>query len=787
MSFAAGLERAFAQHFVKRRQLLNELRQYDDEQLLSLHEERQFFEELCNELHDLHNGAMEGVCEEGAAGDGQVKRVASSITSPPASPPPVQEQPHRSTDERAWREKAEKRRQILGEIRKYDDVALIKLYEDRKYLSERCKTLRDLHNGAVDGICNLLKSRKSICERANANQRKLLKIIDRLEAKIKELEQQSPATSSTSSTTTPASLPPSPPPPPPAVHMDAQASPATADTAVGDQATSLRAKETQTEVAAKDQGVNTVEASEVHTSPAPSPPDASPDADPLSTEQTTEKGDEERAVTKGRGERAEGRGRMMITSTSRPIAKRGGPVRGALRGQLPRKKQGGEKCVNTVKRYPNELAVQHYQDLQAKEIRKYDDVALIKLYEDRKYLSERCKTLRDLHNGAVDGICNLLKSKKSICERANANQRKLLDKIDGLEAKIAELEQQRSPATSSTTSPPASPPPLQRAGPPAHAAADHPELRNYSDEQLLSLYESRNHWRESCYIWQDMQKEAVEGIKNLLKSNKKMAETAQANQQKKLLDIISGLKAKLRELEEQQVGLKAKIKELEQQVRTAERMGGLAMNIAAYILYSVVSLFGMSACVFNVVGVEANRLHKEDADNNVRLYADELRSKELNDVTDDLIGDDCSLVHFDPPWGGRDYCKNHPDGFDLTKFGYDGELFTDQHKDPLGAKKEDGGAAARNDRCRVFTRPPWAAAGDRAAAPEPPSGLQEAPANPTPTPVLPASDDTAPIAPAAEAGLRLLAVEQARKDTEAETPRDVKQPKRYDWTEPHTC
>ncbi|CEM03277.1 unnamed protein product [Vitrella brassicaformis CCMP3155] len=91
------------------------------------------------------------------------------------------------------------------------------------------------------------------------------------------------------------------------------------------------------------------------------------------------------------------------------------------------------------------------------EIRKYDDVALIKLYEDRKYLSERCKTLRDLHNGAVDGICNLLKSRRSICERANANQRKLLERIDGLEAKIKELEWQ-SPATSSSTS---SPPPVQ--------------------------------------------------------------------------------------------------------------------------------------------------------------------------------------------------------------------------------------------------------------------------------------------------------------------------------------
>ncbi|CEL94973.1 unnamed protein product [Vitrella brassicaformis CCMP3155] len=87
---------------------------------------------------------------------------------------------------------------------------------------------------------------------------------------------------------------------------------------------------------------DTVEASEVHTNPAPSPPDASHDADPLSTEQATEKEDEERVVTKGRGERTEGRGGMMISSRSRPIAKRGGPVRGALRGQLPRKKEGGE-------------------------------------------------------------------------------------------------------------------------------------------------------------------------------------------------------------------------------------------------------------------------------------------------------------------------------------------------------------------------------------------------------------------------------------------------------------
>ncbi|CEM03278.1 unnamed protein product [Vitrella brassicaformis CCMP3155] len=70
--------------------------------------------------------------------------------------------------------------------------------------------------------------------------------------------------------------------------------------------------------------------------------------------------------------------------------------------------------------------------------------------------------------------------------------------------------------------------------------------------EWLRLYEEREHTRESCYIWQDMHKGAVEGIENLLESNKKMAETAQANQQKKLLDIISGLKAKLRELEQQQ-------------------------------------------------------------------------------------------------------------------------------------------------------------------------------------------------------------------------------------------
>ncbi|CEM03276.1 unnamed protein product [Vitrella brassicaformis CCMP3155] len=67
--------------------------------------------------------------------------------------------------------------------------------------------------------------------------------------------------------------------------------------------------------------------------------------------------------------------------------------------------------------------------------------------------------------------------------------------------------------------------------------------------EWLRLYEEREHTRESCYIWQDMHKGAVEGIKKLLKSNKNMAETARANE-KKLLDIISGLKAKIRELKQ---------------------------------------------------------------------------------------------------------------------------------------------------------------------------------------------------------------------------------------------
>ncbi|CEM10111.1 unnamed protein product [Vitrella brassicaformis CCMP3155] len=47
-------------------------------------------------------------------------------------------------------------------------------------------------------------------------------------------------------------------PPPPAFHKDTQASPVIADAAVGDQAAPLCAMETQTEVACKEQGINTV-------------------------------------------------------------------------------------------------------------------------------------------------------------------------------------------------------------------------------------------------------------------------------------------------------------------------------------------------------------------------------------------------------------------------------------------------------------------------------------------------------------------------------------------------
>ncbi|CEM03272.1 unnamed protein product [Vitrella brassicaformis CCMP3155] len=92
--------------------------------------------------------------------------------------------------ERAFAQQFVERRQLLKELRQYDDEKLLSLYEERKFLERRCNELHALHNGAVEGVCKLLKSRQGLLETAESNQEKLLGEIDGLEAKIAELQQQ---------------------------------------------------------------------------------------------------------------------------------------------------------------------------------------------------------------------------------------------------------------------------------------------------------------------------------------------------------------------------------------------------------------------------------------------------------------------------------------------------------------------------------------------------------------------------------------------------------------------
>ncbi|CEM25369.1 unnamed protein product [Vitrella brassicaformis CCMP3155] len=587
---------------------------------LRLYEEREHTRELLH-LADMHKVAVEGIKNllksnknmAETARANQQKKLLDILSGLKAK--------IRELEQQQVGLKAKIRELEQRQIRKYDDVALIKLYEDRKYLSERCNTLRDLHNGAVDGICNLLKSKKSICERANANQNrpdsrppctvvehiglpnfpteddievivtKLIEIGDirrtasvwreRSRHKLEQTFQSLPKLPDSYTLSKNEFV---------SKSSDIEIVPklcallkywrVALNVWVGpiqkleeENPIGMQLKEDQYSSSEGmpisvlngvcgskkqavavltywwDEDLQTLLNMIVALVEREDPTGLVVSREWLrlyeEREHTREScyiwQDMHKGAVEGIKNLLKSNKNMAETARANQVGtymsadfytKKLLDIISGLKAKLRELEQQSPSGTTTAPSPP--LPSSEKADLQMREprgreekigcrlslalrgpvpnkLRGYDDEQLLTPYEERQFFGGRCNELHDLHNGAVEGVCSLLESRKGLLETAKSNEKKLLDEIDGLEAKIKELEQEQFES---------------------HRRKDEAEQDDWRvlRREWLRLYEEREHTRESCYIWQDMHKGAVEGIKNLLKSNKNMAETARANQ-----------------------------------------------------------------------------------------------------------------------------------------------------------------------------------------------------------------------------------------------------------------